>query len=729
MSRKENLHGCASIVILLLVLCGVWSRIQSEEQPTVPGPMAANLHEIQNRYVLSVLPTNPDQISRLRAMSAQYAANLESDGNWTDIPYGNSEEATWKTAEHLKRTLVMAKSSRLSHEQGKADARLDGIVIRALQAWTDKDYKNPNWWWNEIGVPELVGEIATLMQPELSKPDVAKVVEIMARSDWHREPTTGANRIWRVENEVVRGCLSGDVESVKEAYGLMYAEIKVVAQPEEGIETDDSFHQHGVQLYNGGYGLAYADDVGRFIAFAWGTPFQVPPAPFETYCAYILDGLQWMVQGNVIDHSVEGREITREGKTIAPIDWTVGPISPAGPAYSLENVLDLLAATPTPRQREFQNFAARLHGQMDAPSFTGNKQFWNSDFMAHRRKGFYTSVKMLSNRMRNGELINGEGTKSHHLSDGVNFLYMTGDEYKDIFPVWDWTKLPGATAIQGTLDTGDSNPIELRGKTSFDGGVSDGLYGMAAMDLSRGNLRASKAWFFFDNSYLCLGAGITLAGDTNHRVATDVNQTLLNGPVTTNRAKDPLQDGTYNYASRGTTWIFHNKVGYIFPRLNHVALSIGPQSGKWSEIGSGSNRLVTTRVFNVWIDHGVSPKEGTYDYVVLPGATVGQTITYVRKPAIQVLANDEKIQAAWNAQLHLGMMAFREAGSLATPAGNITVDHSCLLMVSQDEKGWKITAANPENLPLTLHVKLGYRLVSVKLPGGNLAGSSATVHS
>jgi hypothetical protein len=35
----------------------------------------------------------------------------------------------------------------------------------------------------------------------------------------------------------------------------MYEEIEIMPQPEEGIEQDGFFHQHGTQLYNGGYGL------------------------------------------------------------------------------------------------------------------------------------------------------------------------------------------------------------------------------------------------------------------------------------------------------------------------------------------------------------------------------------------------------------------------------------------------------------------------------------------
>ena len=30
--------------------------------------------------------------------------------------------------------------------------------------------------------------------------------------------------------------------------------------------------------------------------------------------------------------------------------------------------------------------------------------------------------------------------------DGCTFVYRSGDEYRDIFPVWDWSKVPGTTA-------------------------------------------------------------------------------------------------------------------------------------------------------------------------------------------------------------------------------------------------------------------------------------------
>ena len=507
----------------------------------------------------------------------------------------------------------------------------------------------------------------------------------------------------------------------------MYQEIKIASPADEGIQQDDSFHQHGAQLYNGGYGLAYADDAGRFISFAWGTRFQIPPDRMATFSSYLLGGEQWMIRGDVFDYSAVGREITRQGKVAVPRDWSAGPISPVGSAYGFGNVIAMLAAEPTPRQKEFEAFAARLQSRTDAPAFTGNKQFWCSDFMAHRRKGFYTSVKMLSKRMLNGEEVNSEGKKSQHLSDGVNLLYLNGGEYKDIFPAWDWTKLPGTTAIQGTLETGEKNSIGARGKSKFAGGVSDGIYGMAAMDLVRGNLVAKKAWFFFDDSYVALGSGITLSHDSEHAVATDVNQPLLVGAVFTSRSRHPFAGGSYTFEPGSVAWVYHDHVGYIFGPKSQVSLSAGAQTGRWSDIGTGSSEPVTLPVFNLWINHGRSPHAETYQYMILPNATKTQVAKRAKQPRVEVLSNNEQIQAVYSKDLKLIEAAFRTPASLVTPLGRIQVDHSCLLIVRQTAHGWRVSGSNPENEPLNLNVNANGKRIMLQLPDGDFAGSSITV--
>ncbi len=680
----------------------------------------ADLAVVRDRFVRSVLPAGDAALAEVNAASRKYADALGADGSWADIKYADDARSVWANGEHLNRMLVMAKAARVARNGGRADEVLEGKILLALKWWTDHDYQNPNWWWNEIGVPELMGEIASLLGPQLPDDARAKVVTIMKRSDYHKlmvgtSPWTGANLTWSTGIGVVRGCLENDAAFVAESFTRMFEEIEIEPQPKDGMQQDFSFHQHGVQLYNGGYGLDFANDVGRFISYSWGTRFQIPADRMKIFSAYLLEGEQWMIRGNTFDYSAVGREITRAGKVVVPSDKTAGPVTPAGPAYSMGNVMAMLAVEPTPRQKELEGFSARLLGKPGAPEFTGNKQFWDSDFMTQRRAGYYTSVKMLSARTQNGELVNNEGRKSMHLSDGANFLYLTGNEYANIFAVWDWTKVPGTTAIQGTLETGEKDPIRAHGTTTFDGGVSDGTYGLAAMDLARGKLTAKKAWFFFDAEYVALGAGITLAGDAEHAVATDVNQALLEGDVV-----------------KGGGWIYHDHVGYIFAPGTKIQSSAGPQTGAWSDFGTGSSAPVTTPVFDLWIDHGTAPQDASYEYTVMPGVPVEEVARLAVYPDVEVLTNSPSTQAVYNKTLKLAEIAFRAAGapetlmSIETPVGKVEADHSCLLLVRQVAGGWKVTASNPENLPLTLHVAVKGKKATIELPGGTLAGSSVT---
>jgi chondroitin AC lyase len=725
------------LLLLLLVTLAVLAanaaglQLKPPDAPQVGSVSTSTIDDVaivRNRFAESVLPAEPSQIAHLHALGEKYAASLQPNGSWPDVDYGDSALPYWPATDHLQRTLVMAKSARLYRDAAHPDDALETKVFLSLDWWTANDYQDREnralWWWNEIGVPELIGESSTLMYAQLPPDQISKIVEIMKRSNWRKVPWTGANLTWGVINEIVRGCLENSPDTVAEGYDRMYREIKIVDPADEGIQQDDSFHQHGPQLYNGGYGLAYANDVGRFTSFAWGTHFQIPPDRMDIFSSYLLDGEQWLISGDVIDYSSIGREITRQGKVAVPQDWTVGPISPAGPAYSLGHVIAMLATYPSPRQKEFQEFAARMQAKAEAPQFSGNKQFWCSDFMAHRRIGFYTSVKMWSKRIVNGELTNGEGKESEHLSDGVNLLYLAGDEYKDIFPAWDWTKLPGTTAIQGTLKRIDV--MGTRGTTTFTGGVSNGTYGMATMDLARDSLVAKKAWFFFDDSYVALGAGINLPGDSEHGVATDINQTRLAGNVFTNQSTDPLTSGVHTYTSRGAAWVYHNRVGYILGPDSRFVVSNGPQTGSWSDIGMGSNQPVTLPVFDLWIDHGDSPEGATYEYTLFPNATKYQVAERARLPTTHVLANSEAIQAVYNMKLRLVEAAFRKPGSLTTPLGRIQVDHSCLLIIGHSARGWKITASNPENAALILTVTLNGRQTTLPLPGANFAGSSVT---
>jgi chondroitin AC lyase len=182
------------------------------------------------------------------------------------------------------------------------------------------------------------------------------------------------------------------------------------------------------------------------------------------------------------------------------------------------------------------------------------------------------------------EPYNGPGKPTHHRADGTNYLMLKGDEYHNIWPVYDWQKISGTTIMQKPKLHGIDS-IQLDGLTDFVGAVTDGLYGAVAFDFKSPHdlLEAKKAWFFFDEEYVCLGTSIK--SNPNLPVATTINQVLMRGDVTT------MQKGELKKLPRGdhkldeVKLVYHDKIGYILPSPATIRLSNQEEKGS----GAGGN--------------------------------------------------------------------------------------------------------------------------------------------
>src|SRR5437879_1575595 len=137
---------------LALILCCFISTVAAADEPSTA------LVTLRERFVRSVLPVERDDIATVQRVAADYARTLGADGRWSDLRYDEADRVFWSGGKHLERVLIMAKSARL-----RRDASLTAKTLTALKAWTGPDAQNPNWWWNRIGIPELVGEIDCLL--------------------------------------------------------------------------------------------------------------------------------------------------------------------------------------------------------------------------------------------------------------------------------------------------------------------------------------------------------------------------------------------------------------------------------------------------------------------------------------------------------------------------------------------------------------------------------------
>ena len=702
--------GFSHLVVFTFLFGGVFLSVFSETNEPYSSDLS-DIKKIKHRLYQYSLE-NPD----VQAVKSQMET-LRPDGSWADINYQDKRKAGWEPLLHLRRLLSMAQAYRNPDSALYSNSALKDKTLSALDFWLDRKIKGSSSWYNLIGIPKTLGPVLLLLEEELTAEQMEGGLYVMdfevrykkwkkqehLKYWWNDGEAAGQNKLWMIRVNLFTALLRNQVGEIANCFASVEEEMTVdrpqlrdVNKGNEGIQADYSFHQHGPQLYSGGYGMGFALDAAYFLSLSCGTQFEFASEKQDFILGYILDGQQWMTYRGMFDYSAMGREISRQGIS--------------DKADQMLSVSEYLSGLDLSRRQELDAFFQRLRSGSAQPALTGHRHFWCSDFSVHRRSDYYVSVKMNSTRTLGTEMGNGEGLQNFYLADGCTLFSLTGKEYCDIFPVWDWTRIPGVTCeFTGSPPElepwGNLNGVEpaRRGSSGFVGGVSDGMYGLAAMDYQSAGVAARKAWFCFEKEIVCLGAGITCA--TTNSVITSVNQCRL-------MDCDVLVDGVI--AEKGfrslenARAVFHNGVGYLFPEPVVIRLKAEEQSGSWKSINRRySSDSETKDVFSLWIEHGVRPENQTYSYLVVPNADPVGLPTYMEHSRVEILSNTPQIQAVCNRTLDITQAVFYEQATLCVDsATSVQVDQPCLLMITRDEGQLKICAANPENQAMELNVKI-----------------------
>jgi chondroitin AC lyase len=651
-----------------------------------------------------------------------YVQSLREDGSWPDIDYSNKEPGAWRTAGHLSRILAMAQAYAKAGHPLAGKPELGTAIVRSLGHWTRNDYTNPNWWYNTIGVPQVAAPILILMgeavPPELRE---QMIRQVLGRS---KMGMTGENKVWLAGIAFMKGLLADDPNLMARAHDQIFGELRVTTQ--EGVQPDYSFHQHGPQQQWGNYGASFGADMIRWASLFRGTAYAVEPQRLEVLRRYLLEGSTWILWKGRMDISGCGRQIFRNCQS--------------SKGRAILRQLELLATIdPDAADMCAQRIAANR--QDGATTLIGHKHFWRSDMTVHRRPTWYASVKMSSTRVIGAETCNGENLLGLHLGDGVTYFYRTGKEYDDLFPVWDWRRLPGTTCRQdqGSLQP---NPKACRGRSSFVGGLSDGEHGIAALEYMREGLRARKVWFFLDQAVVCLGAGID--GNEPEMVLTSVNQCALNGPVTicANRHMSELERGAHSLNE--LEWVHHDGIGYILLEPKAAMVCAQAQTGDWHRVHSReSTRSIERDVFSLWLDHGSRPHDARYAYVVLPDVDASALPSLCGSLPITILQQTASTMAIASQDGKRVQAVFFGPGRL-TWGDDSSLDAAtpCLVALERTAKTVRLYVADPTQKQKTIELQLSGRYagpetrydgskgqteVTVRLPQEGFAGQTASL--
>ncbi|HET7437174.1 MAG TPA: polysaccharide lyase family 8 super-sandwich domain-containing protein [Thermoanaerobaculia bacterium] len=576
--------------------------------------------------------------SHARSLTA--AGYLRSDGSWPDINYDETPSGGWSPWAHTQRLMIMAKAYRTPGQSLYRDAQLRAQINAAL-VYTKTFYganKLPlgNWWFWTIGIPIDLGPTLVLMRDDIDATtynDLVAAIQLrIGNSPTARGISgpipTGENLVWSSFTHLCLALLKDDpvmLAAVRDAMASV-----TLPTTAEGIKSDQSFHQHGAQLYTGGYGGSFANDVAKYALITRGTSYELPDASLNSFAAYIADGIAWTMYGNYFDVSVISREVARETTNgyngmaaLLQASQFASPRANEIRAAAAKVLQTWQGALPT----EFAALAASIESSNITASWpSGHRHYYNSDYTVHRRDGWFASVKMFSTRTKSGESTNEENLHGARQSDGRFYLVLDGDQYfgRDVWPAFDWTRLPGTT-VEQKADT--ANASYGYGTRTLAGGTGDGRNGVSAMDLAPLNslLTAKKAWIFFDDAIVFLTSSIT--APSANRIETIVNQW-------------PLMRTTSQVTS-GSDWSVLENVGYWFPSAQNVKTSRDSRTGAWSDLGGSSDTTPRTREFvTMWIDHGTNPVNATAEYVIVPNVSATAMRDWASARPLQILANN-----------------------------------------------------------------------------------------
>lgn len=652
----------------------------------------------------------------------KYLSGLQPDGSWKDVNYADRTRSGFDPSKHMDRVKMLAQDGARAGWDSERGKTMGDAVKRCLEYWFTVKPKSDNWWHQTIGIPQILGP-ALLLCAEVLPDDLRNTAfESMRAAGKEQEKFTGANRTWVANNNLILGLMTGDDDLVKLALTALTEEVRMTT--DEGLQPDWSFHQHGPMLQTGNYGNAWLSTQIKLARQLQGTRWAYPPEKIALLSGYTIEHSQWPLWGQWFDLSACGRQLD-------------GPRSAYSKGRGLAGSARALSAVDAGRSNELNAVYLRYAATNTAAEPFGARYFWRSEYLVQRTQSWFASLKLMSSRvMRIETTVNDENKMGLHLSDGVTWFRIRGDEQEDLQPLLDWRRLPGVTGRD------IAEPVKQKSKDDYKNGgngwVGGAVYKTAAviaMDFKREPVTARKAWFFRPWGMIALGAGIEDSG--NGPLFTGVNQMFLRGDVS---IWNPGRTTASGEVTGDVRAVWHAGIAYLFGPGQDMHLTIRQVTGKWTDLKTtGTKDTAAGSVVRMHLAHDAG-KTGSYEYAVLPLPDAVNVEQRVQVPLWKTLSNDPSLQAVVDAVDGSISAVFWKNGTVTSGEMEVRSEEPCVLMLSKESNGMLLSAADPGHTLSELHISLRglwkgsgaaaegeWTKITVGLPGEGMAGSTTNI--
>ena len=666
--------------------------------------------------------TYQDEQDLKRLMETQ----LEN-GSWPEINMKDDSRSNWQPGNFASLLLQLSRAYRTPGSSFYLQKSLSNVLHRGLDFWFSTKHVCKNWWYNDIYIPRTLGLLFLFIEEELTPAEKAEALVVMNHSGFRM---TGQNKVWLAGNVVLKALLTNNESLLKGARDTIASEIFQTLG--EGIQPDFTFHQHGPQQQLGNYGLAYISSMAYYANVFGNSPIAFTQTQLDLLRRFLLEGESTVVWRGRMDISACNRQLFKQTQR--------------GKALSLCVAASLMGQADSSFSTDYSNLIGRNRSTIASvePSFSNH--FWRSDLTVYRNSDHYLSIRSCSPRLIGTEFTNNENKKGHFISDGLTLLMRRGDEYEDIFPIWDWNRLPGVTAPLWDTIVPKTKTDNYRNPNPFVGGLTHLKHGISTFSLDRNNVTAKKSWFYSNGLLVCMGTNIH--STTGQEIVTGVNQVLKKtSSVAFDKSgtRSIFNDTTVSFGRIKAVW--HDSIAFVFPDQKGVMLSDKTQQGDWHDIADPyPPEKVSASISKLWISHGKNAaRSSSYKYLVYPGMTLEKLEELLRSKSLPIMVNRSDVQLVQFGKNGPVEVVFHTPSNVCTFSKKEVLQalNPGLVMVEHAINGrLMVTVADPSGSLSVFRIVLSGRFTSpfatyqagkkqtelvIPLPGKGDAGKAVTV--
>lgn len=520
---------------------------------------------------------------------------------------------------------------------------------------------------------------------------------------------TGANLTDVCLAVILRGILGKNSTSITTAENDLDPVFLYVTSG-DGFYSDGSFIQHTYIAYTGGYGTTLLGDVANLFLLLNTSAWPITDSNASNVWNWAVQSYVPLMFNGAMNDSVIGRGIsvcsnwdhaTGRAVIIDLLRLSYG-LSASQTAY-LQGLIKTWVTNDTtwngytnpcngpgsttadPVSTTYTSFYTNL-SVYDIPNLesimsntaiaavtpsTGNTYFYNMQRVTHALSGYTFDLSLFSNKISAFECGNGTNVEGWYTGLGMTYLNNADLEQYDnnYWATVNMTRLSGVTTDNST-ETPVCNFEAYLNTYPWVGGSSvDGLYGSTGMQftlapVTGSTLNGQKSWFWFGDKMVALGVGINSTSPgavetivENRKLDADGDNALVvNGTSepTTLGWSSTLSNVSWAYLDGGS--VADAGIGYYFPGTANLYALRESRTGEWSIINPGTSTTAagpstpfTNNFLSLAFEHGTTPVDAGYAYVVLPNQTAASMAAYAANPDVTVLENSTSAQAVYDA--------------------------------------------------------------------------------